>query len=66
MALVQEKNKIHEPSCVHHWLIEEAKGPISEGCCRKCGKVKNFENSVGKTSWSNGIGNRDKSRKLAA
>ena len=66
MALVQEKNKVDDPSCVHYWLIEGAKGPVSEDRCRKCGKVKNFENSVGKTSWSNGKGNRDKSRKLAA
>ena len=66
MALVQEKNKVEDLSCVHYWLIDEAKGPVSEGRCRKCGTIKNFENSVGKTRWSNGMSDRDKSRKLAA
>ena len=42
MALVQEQNKVDDPSCVHYWVIEGAKGPVSEGRCRKCGKVKNF------------------------
>lgn len=33
-------------TCVHHWLIKEAKGPMSEGRCRKCHEVKNFKNYV--------------------
>ena len=33
-------------TCVHHWLIKEAKGPTSEGRCKKCHEVKNFKNFV--------------------
>ena len=40
-TLVNESKK---ESCVHYWLIEPAKDPVSEGHCRKCGTVKNFEN----------------------
>ena len=31
--------------CRHHWLIEPAAGPTSEGCCRFCGAVRTFRNS---------------------
>ena len=30
--------------CVHYWHIQPAEGPISLGCCRKCGRVREFEN----------------------
>ena len=33
-------------TCVHHWLIKAAKGPISEGRCKKCHEAKGFNNSV--------------------
>ncbi len=29
---------------VHHWLIDEANGPESEGRCKKCGEVRAFKN----------------------
>ena len=32
--------------CQHHWKIVEANGPISEGVCTKCYKVKEFNNSI--------------------
>ena len=32
--------------CVHHWAIEEANGPTSEGRCVKCGAVKEFHNAT--------------------
>lgn len=28
----------------HHWLIEEAEGPISNGECKHCGANKDFRN----------------------
>ncbi len=28
----------------HHWVIEEASGPLSPGRCKKCGATKNFKN----------------------
>ncbi len=29
---------------VHHWIIEEANGPTSEGRCTNCGAEKTFRN----------------------
>ncbi|MBK7329346.1 MAG: hypothetical protein IPI85_09760 [Dehalococcoidia bacterium] len=28
----------------HHWLIEEAVGPVSLGRCKRCGATKAFKN----------------------
>lgn len=28
----------------HHWRIDEAHGPISEGLCKICGLIKPFRN----------------------
>ncbi len=41
------------PECLHHWVIEPADGPISEGVCRKCAEVKTFANYVERHDWSN-------------
>ena len=31
-------------TCVHHWLIEPATGPVSRGVCKLCGEQKEFFN----------------------
>lgn len=31
-------------SHAHHWIIEEASGPLSNGRCRSCGAGKTFKN----------------------
>jgi len=42
-----------ELNCCHHWIIQPAVGPVSEGACRKCGEVKEFKNSIDyETEWS--------------
>lgn len=28
----------------HHWVIEEASGPLSNGRCKRCGATKAFKN----------------------
>ncbi len=33
-------------SCLHHWVIETAQGPKSEGTCQICGEVKKFLNTI--------------------
>ena len=38
--------KIKKETCVHHWLIEEAKKPTSTGRCKKCHEVKEFNNYI--------------------
>ena len=49
-APVQEA---HEGSvvCRHHWLIQAADGPTSEGVCRICGETRAFKNYVETASW---------------
>ena len=32
----------------HHWVIDTATGPKSEGTCKKCGETKSFSNSIDK------------------
>jgi len=28
----------------HHWIIEEASGPLSKGRCKTCGASRDFKN----------------------
>ncbi len=37
--------------CRHHWVIQPATGPISQGSCRSCGAVKEFKNYVESAAW---------------
>lgn len=32
--------------CRHHWIIEAAEGPLSQGVCQNCREVKDFQNSI--------------------
>ena len=34
------------PECRHHWIIEPANGPISQGECQKCYEIREFSNSI--------------------
>ena len=41
------------PTCCHHWVIQPAVGPVSEGECQKCGEIKEFKNSIDyETEWT--------------
>ena len=35
----------------HHWVIDEARGPVSNGVCKKCGLEKQFKNWIGETDF---------------
>ena len=37
--------------CRHHWVIQPANGPESQGECQVCGEVKSFKNHVDNGSW---------------
>ena len=42
-----------DPGCRHHWIIQPALGPLSDGKCRNCGEVREFKNSIDfETEWS--------------
>ncbi len=35
----------------HHWVIDEAQGPMSPGRCKKCGATKAFKNWLSETDF---------------
>ena len=37
--------------CRHHWVIQAADGPVSNGSCRICGETREFKNYVESASW---------------
>ena len=43
-GIVTKKTK--KETCIHHWLIEEAKKPTSTGRCKKGHAVKEFNNYI--------------------
>jgi len=55
--MIWEEDRVAEeptvPQCPHHWGIETADGPTSEGVCQKCAEVKTFANYVERHDWSN-------------
>ncbi len=32
--------------CRHHWIIDAAEGPRSQGVCQNCNEIKEFQNSL--------------------
>ena len=38
-------------TCTHHWSIQPATGPVSQGVCRLCGEVREFKNYVEAATW---------------
>ena len=55
-------HEIQEPDlCRHHWVIQPATGPVSQGVCQACGAVRDFQNYVESASWSDTrLGNRSR------
>ena len=37
--------------CAHHWVIDAANGHTSRGVCKRCGQVREFENSTEASLW---------------
>ena len=37
--------------CRHHWVIQAADGPVSNGSCRVCGETREFKNYVESACW---------------
>lgn len=37
--------------CAHHWVIQPAMGPSSQGICQICGESRDFQNYVEAASW---------------
>ena len=48
--------------CCHHWAIQPATGPLSQGVCRICGEVREFKNYVEAATWGDSrLSNRSNS-----
>ncbi len=45
--------------CRHHWIIEPAENPLSQGVCRNCREVRAFKNFMDEASWKGDAGERD-------
>ena len=37
--------------CQHHWVIQPAEGPFSNGVCQVCGETRDFKNYVESATW---------------
>ena len=37
--------------CRHHWVIQPADGPVSNGLCQVCGETREFKNYVESATW---------------
>ena len=49
------------PECRHHWVIQSAMGPVSQGVCQACGEVRDFKNYVESATWGDTkLGNRSR------
>jgi len=38
-------------ACRHHWVIQPADGPASNGSCQVCGETREFKNYVESATW---------------
>ena len=46
-----ENTKAAVEVCRHHWVIQPADGPVSNGSCQICGENRKFKNYVESATW---------------
>ena len=46
-----ENTKAVVEVCRHHWVIQPADGPVSNGSCQICGENRKFKNYVESATW---------------
>ena len=46
-----EDNAAAVAECRHHWVIQPADGPVSNGACQICGESREFKNYVESATW---------------
>ena len=44
-----------QTQCRHHWMIDTAYGPVSQGVCKLCGDAREFRNSVDEGYWEDDV-----------
>ncbi len=45
-ANAERLNDFIARNCAHHWVIDRANGPMSDGVCQRCGERRQFTNSA--------------------
>lgn len=50
-AIVQTSDPQNLSECSHHWVIQPATGPMSQGNCTTCGASKQFQNYIEASTW---------------
>ena len=51
-AFAPQTDEVSAPAaCRHHWVIQPADGPESQGACQVCGEVRRFKNYVEGGKW---------------
>ncbi|MCH7606619.1 MAG: hypothetical protein IH962_05640 [Chloroflexi bacterium] len=54
LTSVPSSDDVDQPApCSHHWEIQPATGPESQGICQLCGEVRAFKNYVEGATWGN-------------
>ncbi len=48
---VEETAAATVSDCRHHWVIQPADGPVSNGACQICGETREFKNYVESATW---------------
>ena len=48
---VEETAAATVSECRHHWVIQPADGPVSNGACQICGETREFKNYVESATW---------------
>ena len=57
-----ENTKAAVEVCRHHWVIQPADGPVSNGSCQICGENRKFKNYVESATWGDSrIGSKNSS-----
>lgn len=47
----QPAQEAETAACCHHWSIQPATGPVSQGVCKNCGELREFKNYVEAATW---------------
>ena len=59
---VEETAAATVAECRHHWVIQPADGPVSNGACQICGETREFKNYVESATWGDSrIANKNSS-----
>jgi len=50
-AKIEVESTPEVETCRHHWVIQPADGPVSNGSCQVCGEIREFKNYVESATW---------------